>query len=418
MTIYILRRVGINVMNTNPGSLKSSFIVVTYVVATIILVFITPLYGDPAVVYWTGKVMRSMGFAYDPVCTRNIGHLCVRAPLYYSLLAVSQQYYRIVAAFLFIIFIYLQLRMFWYLKINNLYFGLLSPPIYLLFSRTYVDTLTAVLYSILLFVLLKDRPTGGPSKLFLFLVPALLVLVRETSFSFPIFLITLGFYIKSIRRKSLMLMFFGWIAGLSMYVTYLILSAGNAYSDFQLHVPSFDEAYRALIIGLTPILPWEVSEQDFQFYLPFDVSQNFTWLLLFFAKGLTHLFVFVNLVLVSIGVRYFSTYDVVRAQLVFGSFIAVGLLFLKGPIDFYRHLSFLLPIIPVMTSVGMWRLKSWNRTVAVLFITLSLLAFVLFFLRQVRSFISGYEFDACEYLLKRPEISGISFFHDTACAPE
>ncbi|MEM3014973.1 MAG: hypothetical protein QXN91_04825 [Nitrososphaerota archaeon] len=401
-------------MNINPGSLKTSLIVAAYVVATVVLIFITPLYGDPAVVYWTGKVMRSTGFAYDPACSKNVHQLCVRAPLYYSLLAISQQYYRIVTAVLFIIFIYLQHRISGYLNINGTLFGLLSPPIYLLFSRTYVDTLTALLSSLLLLVLLKDSKEGL-SKLFLFLVPVLLVLVRETSLSFPIFLLTLLFYVKSFRRKLLVLMFLGWIAGLSIYVTYLILSGGNAYSDFQPHIPTPDEVYRSIIIGFTPILPWEVSERDIQSYLPFDVSQNVIFVILFLLKGLTNFFAFVNLILALIGIRYLSNCGAVKAQLVFGSFITVSLLFLKGYIDFYRHLSFLLPIIPGMTSVGIQKLMSRNRTLAVLLISLLLSAFMLFFFRQVRSFLQGQAFDACEYLSKRPEISGISFFKDTAC---
>lgn|GEM_PF-7102486 len=130
---------------------------------------------------------------------------------------------------------------------------------------------------------------------------------------------------------------------------------------------------------------------------------------------MTNFFAFVNLMLALIGIRYFSNYGAAKAQLVFGSFITVSLLFLKGYIDVYRHLSFLLPIIPGMTSVGIQKLMSRNRTLAVLLISLLLSAFMLFFFRQVRSFLQGQAFDACEYLSKRPEISGISFFKDTAC---
>lgn len=128
---------------------------IVYVIAILFLVFTPPLYGHPAIVYWAGKVMRKTGFAYDPVCTDDISSLCVRAPLYYSFLAISENYFKITLAILFIIFVVVQIRLVKSLGIDGGVIGLMWPPIYLLFSRTYVDALTSLLCSALLLFLIK-----------------------------------------------------------------------------------------------------------------------------------------------------------------------------------------------------------------------------------------------------------------------
>jgi hypothetical protein len=90
--------------------------VLIYAGLIFLMIFMMPLYGDPAIVVWSSKITSKTGFAYDPVCSRTITvaqkmmttELCVRSPLYYMLLAVAGTFYKVIPALLFITFITLQ----------------------------------------------------------------------------------------------------------------------------------------------------------------------------------------------------------------------------------------------------------------------------------------------------------------------
>lgn len=88
----------------------------TYFIFLCMIILIVPPYGDPAIVIWTSKVMSRTGFPFDPVCSGEItisnSHkilLCVRSPLYYLLLAITDGFYRIVPIVLATLFFGLQI---------------------------------------------------------------------------------------------------------------------------------------------------------------------------------------------------------------------------------------------------------------------------------------------------------------------
>jgi len=106
----------------------------------------------------------------------------------------------------------------------------------------------------------------------------------------------------------------------------------------------------------------------------------------------------------------------VLSQIIFGLVVAAGLLFLKGDIDFFRHLAFFIPTIPLLVGKGLEEIRTWNKWMSFLIKTAYVLLFVLYFARTVRLYMAEYSFDPCQYLLKRPEISFIAYFYETACA--
>lgn len=376
------------------------------------LVFLTPLYGDPAVVFWTAKVMKITGFPYDPVCTRNIQDLCVRSPMYYFLLSLTSDYYRIMLALVLISFFVLQIMVAGGLSRLNLT-GMLFPPIYLMFSRTYVDALTALLFTLLVYVILK--PNQKWRFPVLFLTTAMIVLVRETALTLPVFFMIL--VVMRIRLRLVGIMSAGWGAGLAFYMMFLATSGGVSYSDFQQHIPSLNEVYRAVYSILTPVLPWEVNSDDIRQYLTIvGFPGNFLHAIWIILQAFLHLIPLVFMIPFLLSVRtVLSTNRVLRAQFLYGLLVSVGLLFLKGDIDFFRHTAFLLPSIPVMISAGMDRLGYLNKRFVFILVIFSLLVFIMYFFRQLRAFLTGYEFDACAYLMKRAEINDIWFFREAAC---
>jgi hypothetical protein len=378
-----------------------------------------PPYGDPAVVIWTSKVMSKTGFPYDPVCSKNISRselvLCVRSPLYYSLLAMSDGFYKIIPMILTGLFFIFQIILASYNGLSLSVFALMFPSIYLLFSRTYVDSLTATLSTLMLIALIKANTNSSKHySILLFLTPMLLILTRESSSALPLLLLIIYLIKPEFRNKKLLTLFFGWITGLIIWQLYIKMSGGLSYSDFQPHLPTLEEFYRAAITTLTPILPWEIRSEDLQaYFIPTTYAPLITNLavIIVILLGLTSL-----IPMITSLIHYKQVDRLILGQVIFGIAAAGGLLFLKGDIDFFRHLAYLLPATPLLIEVGIKNIQRHTRVGATMIKISFILMLILYFARTVRLFASGYQFDACQYLLKRQEISTVQYFYETACS--
>jgi len=390
-----------------------------YFVFLCLLILMMPPYGDPAVVIWTSKVMSVTGFPYDPVCPKNISRselvLCVRSPLYYSLLAMSDGFYKVIPMILTGLFFIFQIILASYNGLSLSVFALMFPSIYLLFSRTYVDSLTATLSTLMLIALIKANTNSSKHySILLFLTPMLLILTRESSSALPLLLLIIYLIKPEFRNKKLLTLFFGWITGLIIWQLYVKMSGGLSYSDFQPHLPTLEEFYRAAITTLTPILPWEIRSEDLQaYFIPTTYAPLITNLavIIVILLGLTSL-----IPMITSLIHYKQVDRLILGQVIFGIAAAGGLLFLKGDIDFFRHLAYLLPATPLLIEVGIKNIQRHTRVGATMIKISFILMLILYFSRTVRLFASGYQFDACQYLLKRQEISTVQYFYETACS--
>jgi hypothetical protein len=386
-----------------------------YFVFLCLLILMIPPYGDPAVVIWTSKVMSKTGFPYDPVCSESELLLCVRSPLYYSLLAMSDGFYKVIPMILTGLFFIFQIILASYNGLSLSVFALMFPSIYLLFSRTYVDSLTATLSTLMLIALIKANTNSSKHySILLFLTPMLLILTRESSSALPLLLLIIYLNKPEFRNKKLLTLFFGWITGLIIWQLYVKMSGGLSYSDFQPHLPTLEEFYRAAITTLTPILPWEIRSEDLQaYFIPTTYAPLITNLavIIVILLGLTSL-----IPMITSLIHYKQVDRLILGQVIFGIAAAGGLLFLKGDIDFFRHLAYLLPATPLLIEVGIKNIQRHTRVGATMIKISFILMLILYFARTVRLFASGYQFDACQYLLKRQEISTVQYFYETACS--
>jgi len=398
---------------------KNVLPLLAYFVFLCLLILMVPPYGDPAVVLWTSKVMSMTGFPYDPVCSKNISGyelvLCVRSPLYYSLLAMSDGFYKIIPMILTGLFFIFQIILASYNGLSLSVFALMFPSIYLLFSRTYVDSLTATLSTLMLIALLKANTNSSKHySILLFLTPMLLILTRESSSALPLLLLIIYLTKPEFRNKKLLTPFFGWITGLIIWQLYIKMSGGLSYSDFQPHLPTLLEFYRAAITTLTPILPWEIRSEDLQaYFIPTTYAPLITNLavIIVILLGLTSL-----IPMITSLIHYKQVDRLILGQVIFGIAAAGGLLFLKGDIDFFRHLAYLLPATPLLIEVGIKNIQRHTRVGATMIKISFILMLILYFARTVRLFGLGYQFDACQCLLKRQEISTVQYFYETACS--
>jgi hypothetical protein len=398
---------------------KNMLPLLAYFVFLCLLILMMPPYGDPAVVIWTSKVMSVTGFPYDPFCSKNISRselvLCVRSPLYYSLLAMSDGFYKVIPMILTGLFFIFQIILASYNGLSLSVFALMFPSIYLLFSRTYVDSLTATLSTLMLIALIKANTNSSKHySILLFLTPMLLILTRESSSALPLLLLIIYLIKPEFRNKKLLTLFFGWITGLIIWQLYVKMSGGLSYSDFQPHLPTLEEFYRAAITTLTPILPWEIRSEDLQaYFIPTTYAPLITNLavIIVILLGLTSL-----IPMITSLIHYKQVDRLILGQVIFGIAAAGGLLFLKGDIDFFRHLAYLLPATPLLIEVGIKNIQRHTRVGATMIKISFILMLILYFSRTVRLFASGYQFDACQYLLKRQEISTVQYFYETACS--
>jgi len=390
-------------------------LVLLYVSTVIYVVTIIPQYGDPGVVLLTAKVVRETGYAYDPVCTKNTDSLCTRSPLYYHLLSFFVIHPWIFTSAILLTFIITQFLLLRLFGSEPSYIGFFFPSIYLLFSRTYVDSLNVLLFTILLIFLLRFKDKNKLNAIFLFTMPLLIILTRESAIAFPVFVTLFLLFNKSVyySKKVAIMMISGWIVGLLLYYFYIASSFGNGYSDFQLHLPEFLEYYRAIMWFSTPVLPWEVTRSDLEQYLkaigmyPSIVDAIYVVLYIYL-----HFAAFLLLLPLIVAIFNCPLNNTIKAQVFFGLIMSGGLLFLKGDLDFYRHTSYLLPTVPGLFNLGLYKLgPKIQLTVKILLISL----FVLWVMRQVRLGLIGSSFNACLYVLKRPEISSLEFFLKAAC---
>lgn len=399
--------------------------ILAYILLLSVITLIIPAYGDPAIVIWTSRIMSVTGFPYDPVCSKNIAHtvnnhkeassLCVRAPLYYSLLALADGSYRVVPLALTLLFLALQIVLASLNKSSLSVFGLMFPPIYLLFSRTYVDTLTIALMNALLIVLMKAKARNNEMRdhALLFSIPLLLALTRESSTALPLFLIIVFLIVRELEKRSLLIAFFGWVAGTAIWQLYVNISRGVSYSDFQPHIPTLGEIYRAFMSVATPILPWEIHSEDVRAYLNMPIGDALT-LALIIAFHIMGVLAILPVMVSLISFKRVS--KLILGQASFGLLASAGLLVLKGDIDFFRHLAYLLPAIPLTVENGLKEIEKASRLAANLVKLSYVMMFNAYLVRTIRLYVSGYSFDPCQYLLKRSEISSISYFYETACA--
>jgi len=403
--------------------LHDHLFLIIYVVAFCLLTSLIPLYGDPAVVFWTSRVMSLTGFPYDPVCSESVMDalgsselvLCVRAPLYYLLLGFLGEHYKILLISLFLTYSLLQALLARELGMRLSAISLMFPPIYLLFSRTYVDGLTAIISTTLILAILWKDKLRRLSKLLLFSCPLLMVLTRETAMLLPLFLATLTLFRRRVD-KDLGLMAAGWLAGMLLYGAFIEVSSGAAYSDLQPHLPSGFEVYAAAMNVLTPILPWEVHREDIASYLPLQLDQNILGLMTFLFRAFVIVLSFLVLAPIIFFFKRWRDADrVIKAQLVFALLMMGGILLVKGYLDFFRHTSYLLAIAAPILETGLSELKKASKAMSYIVEVAYIILFLLWGVRVIRLHLSGYSFDACSYLLKRPEISSKWFFYETAC---
>ncbi|MDW7985856.1 MAG: hypothetical protein RMI88_01385 [Nitrososphaerota archaeon] len=164
---------------------------------------------------------------------------------------------------------------------------------------------------------------------------------------------------------------------------------------------------------LTPIIPWEVTFEDLQAYLPLSTYEYYLMPILLIAIHLLAVMVLIPLVFSLVHFRELPS--VIVGWLIFSFLVSAGLLFLKGDIDFFRHLSYLVPVVSLLIEKGLTEVERYSKF-GVRFIKISfILLFALYLIRTVRLYTSGYAFNPCQYLLKRPEISSIPIFYETAC---
>ncbi len=250
-------------------------------------------------------------------------------------------------------------------------------------------------------------------KVLLFSIPLLLMLARESFVALPLFLIIIFLIMPKFKKKNLLVVSSGWVTGVVGWQLYVIASGGVSYSDFQPHIPTLEEIYRAFMTAITPVLPWEIHSEDIQAYLNIGLGNSFTFLIVF----VVHFLGLLGILPLIISLTYFKQINkLMLGQAVFGLLLAGGLLILKGDIDFFRHLAYLMPVIPVLIEIGLREIQIHSRLTADLIRLSYVLMFLLYLARTVRLYASGYYFDPCQYLLKRPEISSISYFYETACS--
>ena len=352
------------------------------ILAMLVFVFlsiITKPYGDPYSIIVTSRNIGVYGFALDPVSNQ------VRAPLYYYLLYYFNDYYSILQVILSVSVITLLSSISVKLRVKPSIFGFLLPALYMLMTRTYVNSLTLLLLSLLLlatFSLFTDMEalTSGTCMLIIGAIATLsfmLVITRESMLMLPLLAITPWIFLcrENLRIKRTLILFStalvgGWLFGYLAYSAYISLSGLAPYSEFEWRKLSLWEVYVAFAYTYGSVIPWEVKPADICSYLFFlEIPDS----VVIYITLLLRILIVALQVLVSIpfiiglykafkSINLDIYHEISVSYTVFSFLIIGGLFIVKRPGDFFKYFCYILPLSNYFISLGFNTIKEHSST--------------------------------------------------------
>ena len=244
--------------------------VVIIIFIYVFLAMVTKPYGDPFTVIKTSQNIELYGFPFDPV-SRS-----ARAPFYYYLLFMVNEHYMflqsLIAAIDVILLAVIALR----LRTKPSIFSFMLPGLYVLLTRTYVDSLTVTLLSLLVLLSLSSlkAKTLSPNTYATILTSFLLVLTRESMLLLPLLaLVILVLQQSTMPRRKLLTfivpLILGWGLGCLTYYLYVYGVGATTYSSYGLYNVRLEDFLVAYTYVFSSIIPWEVKDKDLSQYLFF-----------------------------------------------------------------------------------------------------------------------------------------------------
>lgn len=372
------------------NSYAKSILLSAYLMSLIVLALVIPHYGDPSNHVRTALNIGIIGAPLDQVCN------CVRSPLYYYLIYATYPIHKAIQPLLFLPYCFLTMKTCASRGYPSSLWGLLLPPLYIMGTRAYVDTLVLTLYLTFTYIVIT-KPADRKSCLAIGLATSSLILSREIAVLL-IFLFVASLTLvraKDLERKVACSVV-GYGVGLMVYVVYIISTRFKSWFSFildsstRVHVSS--DAFYSLFSSL---IVTQFHFEDFEYYLraagiaqpllSYQVYQLAMCIIIVTSSVIAFSF---HLGLVRTISELFKRTDgsskFLLLQVIFGIIVSIIMVPFFSSVDYFRVTVFLISFSPLFVGYSLEYKGGRGLIHGVLLKSSLLFMYILWILRSLR----------------------------------
>jgi len=354
-----------------------------------------PPYGDPANhLYGTSSNFLKLGVPLDPVAAP------VRPPILYGLLALTSLlgiHFLVPPLLTTLLFILIG-------KIHSdndiplSRFALLFPPLYVIGSRTYLESLVALGFALLYMVLLSEGRWKPRHHALLWLTVGLLTFTKEISLTIALFFLIM-IAVDGPSRKYISGLASSLFFALAFSYYVLIAVGGSMYSCFSLiSTISAQKFLRAFFFTFSSIMPWEFTVSDLLAYVPAASAlpaeaQLWATQGIRAAVALASLLIFLPFAIgaaqVALAKERERPIRLAKGVLIYSLILWFGLIYAMGYVDAFRFIPMAFPLVGLFGTRGLRFVEERVPKVSGLIKAALLLDLMLWSVRSIRLHLSS-----------------------------
>jgi hypothetical protein len=361
-----------------------------YVAWLFVLSWMIPPYGDPAThLYGTSRNFLKLGVPLDPISG------AVRAPIFYGLLALTSLlgiHFLVPPLLLTLLFMLVEK-----IHSNNgiplSRFTLLFPPLYVVGSRTYLESLVALGFALLYMILLDEGRWKPKQHVLLWLTVGLLTFTKEISLTIAFFFL-LMIAVDGPSRKYVSGLVSSLLFTLAFYCYVYVIAKGYMFSAFNLiSTMSIQKLLRGFFFTFSPIIPEEFTVSDLPAYIPV-ASALPAELQLWATQGiratiiLTSLLIFlpfgVGAAQVALAKERGQPTRLAKGVLIYSLILWFALIYSLGSVDAFRYIPMMFPLVGLFGTRGLKLIEGKAPKLSILVKAALLLGLTLWSVRSIR----------------------------------
>jgi hypothetical protein len=364
-----------------------------YIAWLFILGWMIPPYGDPATNMRLSSNLLRFGVPLDPVSR------VVRPPIFYGLLASASllgiQF--LVPPLLLTLLLMLIRKIHEDNGIPLSLFALLFPPLYIVGSRAFVESLVALGFALLYIILLKQGRWEPKHHLLLWLTIGLLTFTKEIGLTITLFFLIMiavdgpsRKYVSGLVSSLFFTLAFYYYAFAAGGYTYLVVIS-------LISTITFEKLLRAFFFTFSPIIPEEFTVGDLPAYVPFasvlpaaaqlwmteGIRATIILLLLLillpFAVGATR---------VALAKERERPTRLAKGVLIYSLILWFALIYSLGPVDAFRYIPMTFPLVGLFGTRGLKLIEGKAPKLSILVKAALLLGLTLWSVRSIRLHLS------------------------------
>jgi hypothetical protein len=366
-----------------------------YVAWLFVLSWMIPPYGDPALhLYRTSRNFLNLGVPFDPVAG------AIRPPIFYGLLALTSLLdisFLVPPLLLTLLFILVEK----FHRDNGIplsRFTLLFPPLYVIGSRTYLESLVALGFALLYMILLDEGQWKPKQHILLWLTVGLLTFTKEISLTITLFFLIM-IAVDGPLKKHISGLISSLFFTLAYYCYVCIVAGGPIYSCFSLvSTINVEGLLRGFFFTFSPIIPEEFTVGDLPAYVPV-ASALPAELQLWTTQGIRATIILTSLLIslpfgigaaqVALAKEREQPTRLAKGVLIYSLILWFALFYSLGSVDTFRYIPMTFPLVGLFGTRGLKLIEGKAPKLSILVKAALLLGLILWSVRSIRLHLSS-----------------------------